>query len=305
MGTVVISLDAELAWGYHDLDPLPDEKFETARESWTWLIDVFEEFSIRATWAIVGHLFRSDCDGRHAETAAPDGWFRRDPGGTADEHPLWFGPDLVESVLDSPVDHEIASHSHSHVEFGADRTTRDIAESDVETCVALAEEWGIELESFVFPRNNVGHLDVLAEHGFQNYRTTGQRWFSDRQFRRAGKALDYGFGLSAPGVARPSLDDHGLVRHEGSQYLFSFEDPIRHLVRPFTTEPVVRRIERGLDRAVETDGVFHLWFHPNELRSAADRQRVRKALAAIDERRDHLDVATMAAVGRRIRRESE
>lgn len=305
MGTVVISLDAELAWGYHDLDPLPTEKFETARKSWAWLVDAFEEFSIRATWAIVGHLFLSECDGTHVETMAPNGWFRHDPGGTTDDAPLWFGPDLVESVLDSPVDHEIASHSLSHVEFGADGTTRETAESEVATCVALAEEWGIDLESFVFPRNSVGYLDVLAEHGFQNYRSTGQRWFSDRQFRRAGKALDYGLGLTAPGVAQPSLDEHELVRHESSQYLFSFEDPVRRLVRPFTTEPVVRRVERGLDRAAETGGVFHLWFHPNELRSSADYQRVRTVLTAIDERRDDLQVATMAEIGRRIRRESE
>jgi len=300
MGTVVVSLDAELAWGYHDVDPLPTAKFENARESWEWLVDVFEEFSVPATWAIVGHLFLRECDGAHVHPAASDGWFRRDPGGSADDHPLWFGPDLVRAVLDSSVDHEIASHSLSHVEFGAETTTRAVAEAEVRACVEIAEKWGIDLESFVFPRNRIGHLDVLAEYGFRNYRSRGRRWFSDRRFGRVGKALDYTLGLTAPDVTPPSLDEHGLVRHVGSQYLFAFEDPARSLVSPISGEPVVRQVEKGLDRAVESDGVFHLWFHPNELRSAGDFQRVREALAAIGRRRGDLQVATMAEVGRRV-----
>jgi peptidoglycan/xylan/chitin deacetylase (PgdA/CDA1 family) len=305
MGTVVLSLDAELAWGYHDIDPLPTGKFADARESWEWLVDAFEEYSIPATWAIVGHLFLRECDGTHAHPAASDGWFRRDPGGTTDDHPLWFGPDLVRSVLDSPVDHEIASHSLSHVEFGDEATTRAVAEAEVRACVDIAKEWGIDLESFVFPRNRVGHRDVLAEYGFRNYRSRGQRWFSGRQFDQAGKALDYALGLTAPDVTPPSLDEHGLVRHAGSQYLFAFEDPARSLLSPFSREPVVRQVEKGLDRAVETDRVFHLWFHPNELRSSGDYQRVRKALEVIDRRRGDVEVATMAEVGCRVRGEHE
>jgi hypothetical protein len=68
---------------------------------------------------------------------------------------------------------------------------------------------------------------------------------------------------------------------------------------------VLDRIRRGLDRAASEAGVCHLWFHPNELRSPADYERVEAVLAAIDRRRrrDDLEVATMASVGRRVREE--
>lgn len=71
VGTVVISLDAELAWGVHDLEDPPATRIERARGSWLDLIEPFEAFEIPATWAIVGHLFLEECDGGLARDVSP------------------------------------------------------------------------------------------------------------------------------------------------------------------------------------------------------------------------------------------
>jgi len=303
MGTVVVSLDAELAWGYHDLDPFPSEKFRWARDSWLWLLDALENYEVPATWAIVGHLFLEECNGVHEDHAAPPGWFQRDPGGKAGDHPHWFGPELIEAVLDSPVDHEVASHSFSHLEFGAETTSREMARAEVAAAVDAAHDWGIDLESFVFPRNEVDHLGVLADMGFRNYRAPAGRRLTREPIAGVAKLVDYGVGLTAPTPSRPTIGDHGLVRHPASQYLFAFEKSPRAVLSPVQSEPVVSRVRKGLERVARHGGILHLWFHPNELRSDDDRTRVGKVLAAIDRkrRRGNVEVETMSSVGRRVR----
>ncbi len=82
------------------------------------MLELCEEYDIPATWAVVGHLMLESCDGRHEEHPAPDGWFDRERGEWTDREDLRFAPDLVDALLASPVDHEFASHSFSHVLFG-------------------------------------------------------------------------------------------------------------------------------------------------------------------------------------------
>lgn len=308
MGTVVISLDAELAWGYHDLDPYPVEKTRGARYAWSWLVDAFEAFDLPATWAVVGHLFLDRCDGDHADHPTPPGWFRRDPGGSAVDHPLWFGPDLIRAVLDSPVGHEIGSHSFSHVPFapaaGDPLVSRAALSAELSRCVDLAARWGLSLESLVFPRNRVGHLDLLADHGLRNYRAPATPRIPSRTAGRVGKLVDYGLGISTPPVSTAELDSRGLVRHEASQYLFALEDPVRTVLKPLNGAPVLRRVRAGIQRAAASGGVFHLWFHPNELRSGGDFLRVWSALELVSRAREAGDVSveTMAELGNRVRR---
>ena len=138
MGTVVISLDAELAWGFHDLETLPSERISRARDAWLELLECFDEYSVPATWAVVGHLFLDSCDGVHEELSSLPGWFDRDPGGTAEAHPEWFGPELVAAIQNAAVDHEIGTHTFSHVECGAERTSAEVVRVELEAISVLA-----------------------------------------------------------------------------------------------------------------------------------------------------------------------
>ena len=296
VGSVVLSLDAELGWGFHDLEDPPTERVESGRRGWNAMLELLEEFDIPATWAVVGHLMLDSCDGRHAEHPAPDGWFERERGEWQDREDLRFGPDLVSDLLESDVDHEFASHTFSHVLFGHPETDRELAVAELECSTAIAEEWGCSFESFIYPRNEVGHRDVLAEYGVSAYRG----WTPNREGIRAvfdSMVRDHSL------LVEPYIDEYGLVNVPASLFLFGFEGSARSIAESVWTDPMVALARRGIDEAATSDETFHMWLHPNNLTTERDDRRMRAILSYLDRRRSESDltVETMADVAQRVR----
>lgn len=297
VGSVVLSVDAELAWGFIDHDTPPTDRVERGREGWRALSRLCEAYDVPATWAVVGHLLQGDCDGGHADHPIGPGWFARERNEWADRSDLTRGPELVERLQASPVDHDIGSHTYGHVEFGAPGTTRAMAAAELERSRALMDEWGIDGRSFVFPRNNVGHLDLLTDYGFEVYR--GRRPVERRSL--PGKLKTVALGDGRPPLVRPTVDEHGLVNLPASLFLYSFQGHALRATKPVLGDPVVELVERGLDAAADGEGVLHLWLHPNNLVDDATLDRIEAVLRAIDERRDAVPVETMAEVAARRR----
>jgi peptidoglycan/xylan/chitin deacetylase (PgdA/CDA1 family) len=295
VGSVVLSLDAELGWGFHDLESPPIDRVEAGRRGWSVMLNLCAEYDIPATWAVVGHLMLESCDGRHETHPAPEGWFDRERTDWRDRADLRFGPDLVRALLESDVDHEFASHSFSHVLFGRPETDRDLAVAELERSIELATEWDRTIDSFVYPRNDVGHRDVLAEYGLSAYRgrsptRDGVRGIVDVALR--GRSL----------LVEPTVDEYGLVNVPASLFLFGFEGTARTVVESVWNDPMVAMARRGIDEAVDADGVFHMWLHPNNLTHERDDRRMRAILSYLDRRRAETDLAveTMADVARRV-----
>jgi len=300
MGTVVVSLDAELAWGFHDQDSPPAERIASARWGWQRALELFDTYRVPATWAVVGHLYLDSCDGRHADHPAPPGWFDRDPGGAVARDPTWYGPDLVRAIDGAAVDHEVASHTFSHVEFGDRGTTTELAAAELERARAVAAAVHEPPTTVVFPRNEVGHLDVLAEKGITCYRgRKPPEWFDGQSYRALGKTLATVAGRPPP-VVRPSVDERGLVNLPASLYLYGFETWLGEASR---THPLVRRARAGVDAAAATGGVCHLWLHPNNLRTERHADRLAAVLEYVTTCRDRgeVSVQTMGAVAARAR----
>ncbi|WP_253741739.1 polysaccharide deacetylase family protein [Halorientalis sp. IM1011] len=297
----MISIDAELAWGFHDQPDRPTERIERARSAWVRLLGYLDRFEVPATWAVVGHLFLDECDGRHGNHPAPTEWFARDPGGTEVSHRRWYGSALIDHIRSAGVDHEIGCHSFSHVIFDPGQIGTDVAAAEFETCVEIAATHDISLRSFVYPRNVVGFRAQLAEHGFRCYRTrTPSRWYDDAPLYPLAKLAGYTVG-DAPPVVTPRVDEHGLVELPASLDLFSLETPVTSALELIAEDPVVRQAKLGIDAAADTDGVFHLWLHPNNLTRAADFERLRAVLSHVARRRRDgaITVATMDEVARR------
>lgn len=288
MGDVVISIDAELAWGYHDLDETP-ERVGMARDGWQAALDRLDDHGVPATWAIVGHLFLDRCDGRHADHPLDAAWFSCTAGDGPDDD--WRAPDLVETVRDRDVGHELASHTFSHVLMNDERTTRAVAAAEFERCQAAADRLDLALDSLVFPRNRVGHRDGLADRGFRCYRgTTPGKWYAGSRFQTPLKLLDWSPLGRAPPLVTPRVDEYGLVNVPASLYLYGFQGRARELAARAGYDPLLAVAKRGVEKAVAGDGVFHAWLHPHNLLQPGGRERFDAFLAYVARRRRETDL---------------
>ena len=183
-GTMLVSFDLELSWGRFDNCPLEVVNAEALQERpfIRKFLSLLDYYKIPATWAMVGHLMldgcRRDADGNthnditpHARyTWFPGDWYRYDPCMSASSAPAWYAPDVLEWIRKSNVPHEIGSHSFSHILYDHPESSRDMVEADLKAAVEAAAQKGITLRSFVFPRNQIGHLEILRMFGISSFR---------------------------------------------------------------------------------------------------------------------------------------
>ena len=309
MGTVVVSLDAELAWGFHDVIGPPRQRFVDARYAWRRLLGLLDDYGIPATWSVVGHLFLEDCDGRHADHPTPSGWFPCPSHRDASGREVWYGDGLVAAIADAEVDHEIGCHTFSHVPFGESWVTERIVDAELRASLEAAAESGLAasgFRSFTYPRNEVGYRNLLAERGFTCYRGRQPPWWYDAlpvPLRQVGKLADLTVARTTPPIVYPRIDEYGLVNLPASLYLFIFEGRWRTALESVRPDPVVTLAMRGIDRVADGDGIFHVWLHPNDYVGERDLERVETVLAHVDRRRAETDLAvrTMGEVAEEVR----
>jgi peptidoglycan/xylan/chitin deacetylase (PgdA/CDA1 family) len=278
-GVFTLSLDFELIWG--TLDRSPDtfrEACETERAVVVdRLLELLEEFEVSATWCVLGHLFLASCapaNGRkHPEIVPPrhaGDWFAHDPCGSEQTDPIFYGRSLIEKIRACPVPQEIGCHSFSHPIFEDPGCSMDTARSELAECLRLAGQAGMEMRSFAFPRNRVGHLQVLRDHGFTCYRGPEPTWYEQdggpKALRRLGHLLDV-LTARRPPVVLPEEALPGLWNLPGSMIYFAAHGFRRHV--PMSVR--VARAVKGLEAAVRERRVFHLWFHPTNLAFEIDR----------------------------------
>lgn len=300
--TVVVSVDAELGWGYHDVSP-PPAWLDRARSGWQRLVALCDEFRVPTTWAVVGHLFLDSCDGVHDHHPLSPEEFAHERRVWSSRPDLRFGHGLIASVRDADVDHEIGCHTFAHVEFDDPRVDRSVARAEMDRCVRFAEDRGISLRSFVFPRNAVEYRDVLAEYGFTCYR--GRRpGTEDGSSRRPIQKATAGLTrVDTPPLVTPTIDEYGLVNVPASLYLFDLEGIARRIVANLRGDYVIRAAKAGIDAVIGSGRVLHLWLHPNNLTTDGDISRVRAVFEYLEERRESTDlsVATMGEIADAVR----
>lgn len=302
-GTVVLSLDAELAWGLHDLYPLStaeQRRVSLARTAWSRLVDLFDEYSIPATWAIVGSILVED-DEYQVEHPLSDQWFSTYRDDVTERPKQWHGTDLVDAVVDAKVDHELGSHSFSHVVFPD--ATPEVAEAECRLARTVGERYDLEFTSFVFPRNEIGHREVLSETGFDCYR--GQRPYMLPAIPglRGGAALAGGLTKTggAPTVT-PRIDEYGLVEIPASLFIGTSLGALGSAITALTEDPTVRLATLGIDEAARTGGLFHMWLHPNDITEEDRVRRIDAILSYLATREEagDIQIKTMGEVARRV-----
>lgn len=265
-----LSIDLELLWGRHDLNfqPLVESSLDERRII-AKLLELFKQYQIHVTWAIVGHLFLDQCkkvEGiPHPEITSFDNsaWLKNDPLSNIDKDPLWYGTDLIELIQKYP-DQEIACHSFSHPDFTEKRMNKRWAESEIASCVALAKNLGLTLKSFVYPRNQIGFLELLPNFGLRCYRGVDPlEPHLPSPLKKIRQLID--LIMVIPHSCSIYKNDK-LTNVPASMYFLSSRGWRKRLPKGVR----FRLAKAGIDQAIERGEVFHLWFHPIDLVSEND-----------------------------------
>ena len=261
----IVSLDTELAWGTRG-DKKYQNHYRKTREIIDKLLDLFTKYEIKATWAIVGHLFLDKCekvDGvAHPAIISPrSDWFDVDPASDINQASEWYGKDIVAKILACPIKQEIGCHTFSHIDVP--RCNRECFVSELDECQKLAGQLNLELKSFVYPKNRVAMTDVLAEKKFLCYRDRDANWFRnfEERLRKLAHAIDN--YLCLPIKATVPKKVNGIWSLPGS-YFYIHKDGWAKFI------PIKFRVKKsiaGTNSAVEKKQIFHLWFHPFNLAS--------------------------------------
>jgi len=300
--TVTISIEIELGWGVHDLQRY-DHLSERGREERRYLrklLDACDAHRIPISFDIVGHLLLEECAGSHPGPYA-DGWFEADPGTDSESDPLFYAPDVVDEVVARRTDHELCTHTFSHVL--CDEADDDAQRRDLEYAQHLHEsEASGRTRSLVPPRHYAPSDDVLRDQGIEIVRVPTDEGAATG-ISRFRELL-----LGPPPIGEPRIED-GIVETYCTTHptltAASLPSGQRDTHLAFRWLPVRfrRRLhERYLRTAVETvidaDSSLHVWCHLYDLSNEYQFPQVESFLETLASLReeDEVIIKTMSGL---------
>lgn len=156
----------------------------------------------------------------------------------------WSAPWALELIGDR---HEIASHGVTHTPWG--RMTAAQARYELSLVPRPAGQ------TFIYPRNQIAHRDVLKDAGFLGYRLPPPARCRFASLASEFNPLSPAETQTAPAELQPI---------PGGYFINCLSGP-RRLVPPALTRLRARRV---LEDAAHKGGVAHFWTHPENIASA-------------------------------------
>ena len=257
----LLSLDCEGRWGVADClgrrerALLTDERLQSAYRS---ILSLLDEYSLGATFAFVGlfgetaesfRQLRADVEILAAKQPAYLATALRDIDESRGEG--WHGNWAVEEVALARAGHEIALHGITHVPWG--QVDREFAIAELALHPLLTSEVR-SARTFIAPRNEVAHTDLLTSIAIEGYRAAPENrsriWslLSELNIWERPQQ-DYPASAAAP-LPIPS------------GYFLNWQHGLRRSIPKSVSR---RRLERMLTTAAERCGIVHFWLHPENI----------------------------------------
>ena len=278
-GILNISLDCELHWGRFDkvsLDAVHKRYFEQTRNVFPRMVQLFKDYEIHVTWAIVGMLYHRNAEEWRA--LQPDEYpgyenprfssyhWVKGNGLQEPEDPWHFAPELIQLLEDVPF-FEIGTHTYSHYYCQEPGQTAAQFRADLQLALEVAGRRGHTLRSLVFPRNqfNEEYLSVCTELGIAIVRSNPDTWYWDANrpeslLKKVFRTGDAYTNLLGPKTVPLSSIDKATV---------PLQLPASRLYRAWTEKSEwlnrlkLRRILQEMTYAARRGGYYHLWWHPH------------------------------------------
>jgi len=264
---VTISIELELGWGKHDI---PSYKcFSKDRSEETKYLDkllqICDKNEVPITFDIVGHLFEKDCEDIEEELY-PDNWWKEHDRSTDDLERLFHAPDLVQKIKDAEVDHEIATHTYSHIMM--DEVDSETISYELELVRDIHKEWNIESPiSIVAPRHRDINSKILLNNGIKIVREPSAKqsepdhlisaWLLTRDHPVHDPEIKNDI-LRTYSTSYPSLTFSGGVLPKGQ---VPAQDHFKYL--PLKIRQLIheRYLKTGVKTAIKRDSYVHFWTH--------------------------------------------
>jgi hypothetical protein len=288
-GYFLFSLDTELAWGHYDCfqENMFSKNGRKERQAVHRLLEIFDEFNITATWAVVGHLFYEKCE--KCDICPIMEWKDKHPSFEQiyeTDNSLWYGMDVIDLLLTNGFRHEIAFHGYTHKIFTEDSMTKQEANIEIQEWQRIASRKNIIPYSAVFPRNRVGHLLAFKEAGYICYRGD-ELHPKDYKIPLLGKVLnlvDLVLQIRTPQVYELKVDGTGLINLPSSRWLFGMNHKIEAVFDAFNLHLLrIRKMVKAVKIAAREGKIIHIWAHPEEFKTEKDFEKLRFLLSFVSE----------------------
>lgn len=264
-GTFIISLDCEGKWGIADLDSRIESGFITTSAlvaAYDSLLRTLSVYEASATFAFVMAFTLTNNELEEWMPRLTDvqvggaNWMRNFRRAEAEgDFDGWFCPQALDLVWDSGL-HEIACHGFRHVLLGNGEVTKEEARYELQSATELAKRKRIDLKTFVFPRNHVGNLDLLADLGYVGFRNVHP--IVGRHGRLGNLTRELNVRETSQNSEPSAI---GLVSIPGG-YFLNWRNGLRRAIPEAVT---LMRWRSILNDAVVNDRVALLYLHPHNL----------------------------------------
>jgi len=307
--TVVVSVEIELEWGFHDIIQRSNvsEGAVAERETLGSLLDLCDEVDIPITFNVVGHLLHASCNGEH-DSPHEDGWFLADPGTNVDTHPGYYAPDMIHTIIDAETSHEICTHTYSHALF--DESDRQTANWELQQTRELFSLFEIPpSRSIVPPRHRTPPKDVLRDFGIDIVRLPmpGFERQSQGRVRKFLSTLSNEIPRSTPRVVDEVVETY-CTPHPSLSALYLPNG--RNQPHPaFRAIPMwlrrrlhSRQLGRSLDRTIEEQSTLHVWTHLQNISNDAQWPQVASFIRKLGSEREkgNISVLTMGELSEKV-----
>ncbi len=257
------------------------------------LLELFQEYGIHCTWAIVGFLFAETRDELIEAVPSTRPQYQDltlSPYNSLDkigkdehEDPFHYGASLIALIAATP-HQEIGTHTFSHYYCLEKGQGADAFRADLNAAIDIAGKRNLRLESIVFPRNqcNGQYLRICKEAGIKAYRGNERSWIYRAKSREEETLLRRGVRLIDAYLPVAGHNSYGLD-NLGSELPFNI--PSSRFLRPFSSklrilEPLrISRIQSELRYAAKNGLIYHLWWHPHNFGDHTDENlRILKSI---------------------------
>jgi hypothetical protein len=295
-GTFTISLDFELHWGGFEKWNLKGARsaerdtkegldyeryFRNTRQIIPEMLSLFSQHEVHVTWATVGMLFHKTREELLMNAPALKPSYKeqklsayhyiqsQEIGANEQDDPFHFAPSLIAKIITTP-HQELASHTFAHFYCNEEGQTLEQFRDDLKAAQRVANKYGKQLKSLVFPRNqfNDQYLKVCFEEGITSVRSNPLDWFwhiestqQESKWKRLNRGLDAYFPIGKKNTYK--IDS--LTRRKDYPICI----PASRLLRPyhpkeyFLNDFKISRIKSEMMRAAQQGEVYHLWWHPH------------------------------------------